>query len=373
MVAMANHSHICIVVDDDGLERFGSAVRRLCVGLVDEAVRTTVVGPSSSRIGSLEIGPVRVETYTPLTWWRRSREMVRLIDRLSGDPPDVVHALSGGSAWLAAQLAGALDVPLIASATGRDELNEETDPIFRSAATIVAVSDPIRTEALQRLERSDEDVVRVRWGQTCTDEPSCFLDEGKHATLVAISPLVADSGLEHMIDAVGELGRRNHPAILFVLGAGPAESQLRRRVTGLGLNERVTFAGPVREWSSVLQGADVFVLPAPQHRLSIHPIAAMAAGVVVVAADGGDHDCLIDGQTARIYHPPSTELLAAVLAEALSDRHGSRRLAASAQDYVRQNHRVSAMVAETMHLYRRFTLSQQTIPMPTAEDSDAAE
>ncbi len=373
MGAMVNGSHICVVVDDDCLERFGWAVRGLCVGLIDEAIRTTVVGPRSSGIDSLEIGPVRVQTYGSLAWLRRNRELADLVYRLSEDAPRVVHALSGETAPLAAHLAGALDIPLVVTLTGIDELTEQTAPILQSAANVVAVSEPIRTHALQRLERSAEDIVRVRWGLVAGQAPSCFLDEKKDPTLVAISPLVSHAGLEHLVDAMAQLARGQQRVLLFVLGSGPAENDLRRRVDGLGLNERVTFVGPIREWSTVLQGADVFIVPSGQHKLTIYPIAAMAAGVVVVASGGGDHDCLIDGQTARIYQPPSAELLAAVLAEVLADPSGSRRLAAAAQAYVAQHHRVSAMVAQTVQLYQQLALNQQTIPMPPTASVESGE
>ncbi len=99
----------------------------------------------------------------------------------------------------------------------------------------------------------------------------------------------------------------------------------------------------------------------------MHPIAAMAAGVVVVAAGGNDHDCLIEGETARIYDPPCMELLSAVLAEVLADRQASRRLAASAQQYVADHYRASTMVSETVQLYRELTLEQETIRMPAPE------
>lgn len=354
-----------MVVDDDCLERFGPAVRHLCVGLIDEAIRATVVGPRTAGTGALALGPVRVRNYGSMGRWRRKRSLGELVSNLSQDPPHIVHALSGDVAGLAAHVAGALDAPLIVTLTGRDELTRDTEPALKSAATIIAVSDPIRAEAIQRLQRSQDDVVRIRWGLVSEAEPNCFLDDQKSPTLVAISPLLQDAGIEHLIDAMGKLKTDPRPPMLFVLGSGPAESQLRRRASGLGLNERVTFAGPIAEWASVLQGADAFILPWPQCPLAIHPIAAMAAGMVVVAAEGGDHDCLIDNQTARLYHPPSAELLAAVLAEVLADPAGSRRLAGQAQQYVSEHHRVSTMVAETVHQYRELALNQRTIPMPS--------
>ncbi|MBN1341044.1 MAG: glycosyltransferase family 4 protein [Phycisphaerae bacterium] len=363
---MASGCHVHMIVDEDCMDRFGSAIRRLCVGLIDDAIPTTIIGPSSPSMDSLRIGPVRVESHGALTWWRRNRALADLVSRLGSNPPDIVHAFSGATAELGGHLAGAFDAPLVVTLTGRDELTDETEAFLNSAATLVAVSDPVRAETIQRLERSAEDVVLVRWGLTAGKEPSCFADEDKSLTLVTICPLAADMGLEHLIDAMAQLVRGPKPIMLFVLGVGPAEIRLRERANRLGLNQHVTFVGPIREWPKVLDGADLFIEPVAQHRLTIHPIAAMAAGVVVVAAEGSDHDCLIEGQTARLYHAQSAELLAAVCAEVLGDPARSRALAANAQRYVSEHHRISAMVAETTQLYRQLALNQDTIRIPPA-------
>lgn len=362
---MAGNTHVCLVADSDCLERFGSAVRQLCVGLIDEAIRTTVVGPQAADLGSLQFGPVRIEQYRPLTWWRRNRVLLDLVARLANNPPTLIHAQSGATAELAAHLAEALDVPLIVTLTGTHELTDENEPLFNSAASLIAVSEPIRTQAIQRLRRSGEDVVRIPWGVRSEPEPTCFMDEEKIGTIVTIEALTDGCGLEHVIDAMDRLVHSGQQAVLFILGSGPAESRLFQQVNRLGLSERVTFVGPFRTWSSVLEGADIYLVPVAQRLLKIHPIAAMASGLVVVAAESGDHDCIHDGQTARVYHPASPEMLAAVLAEVMTDRAESQRLAGSAQKYASDNHRISTMVADTIQVYRKLALDSETIRLPS--------
>jgi glycosyltransferase involved in cell wall biosynthesis len=370
---MPDFLHVCMVVDEECLERFEPVVRQLSVGFVDEAIRTTIVGPRLPGVEALAMGPIQVCTYDRLTGWRRKRSLSELLEAISARAPHLVHSLSTEISWLAAQIAGLLDVPLVASLNGLGEITERTEPILRSASTVVAVSEPLRAMAMQRLGKGAQHVLRVRWGVLPEEHPSCFLDEQKNPTVITITPLSPDAGLEHVIDAVARLSAEPLPAMLFILGEGPAENDLRQRANRLGLNERVTFAGPVREWASILNGADIFVLPSRQSRLTIHPLAAMAAGLVVVAPGAGGHDCLIDGQTARIYHPPSAELLGAVLAEAIANPEESRRLAARAQEYVREHHRISTMVMETVQLYRQLTLNRRTILLPGATASGTGE
>jgi len=368
---MSDYLHVCLVVDEECLERFEPVVRQLCVGLIDEAILTTIVGPRVPAVEALAMGPVRLCLHDRLTGWRRKRSLAEVLDALSDQPPNLVHALSADVCGLAARLANGSDAPLVVALTGEEDIDEQTLPILKSAACLVAVTEPLRTAAMQRLMRGAQHVVRIRWGLLPAQEPCCFADERKDPTIVSITPLIPQAGLEHLIDALAKLASTPLPAMLFILGTGPAEEELRQRAQRLGLNERVTFAGSVREWSSVLNGADIFVLPARPQRLTIHPLAAMAAGLVVVSAGAGAYDGLIEGQTARLYYPPSAELLTSVLAEVMSNPQESRNLAARAQAYIREHHRVSAMVTETVQLYRKLTLNQRTIPLPSSAEEGA--
>lgn len=360
--------NICIVVGEDWLDRFEPVVRHLCVGMIDEAIATTIVGPESPALNALAMGPVRVCTYRKLSGWGGKSEVSRLTEAVAEQGPHLVHAMSTDISWLGAHLAHSQDVPLVVSVTGRGEVTPETEPILKTASKLIAVSDPVRTDVLQRLQRSAHEVIRIRWGLLAGQEPACFSVHEKSPTLITVSPLTRDSGVDHLIEAMARLSAASQPLMLFILGTGPAEGSLRQRANALGLNEQITFAGNVREWPTILAGADIFVLPARQQILRIHPIAAMAAGLVVLSVRGGAHDCLIDSQTARLYEPPGAEMLAAVLAELLGNPDQSRRLAASAQEYIRQHHRVSAMVSETVQIYRQLTLNQKTIPMPTPNE-----
>ncbi len=355
--------HISLLVDEDCIERFEPVVRQLSVGLIDEAIRTTIIGPRVPRIESLAMGPIQVKTHDRLTGWGGKRVLAELIERIGEQPPNLFHAMSPALGRLAAQLGKANDVPYVVSVTGLDEITPETEPALRSASGVIAISEPIRAHVMQRLGLGAQHLVRIRWGLLPGQQPASFSETQRNPTIVAISPLTADSGLDQLIEAVGGLSSLPLPPMLFILGTGPAEEGLRQHAAKLKLNERVTFAGIVREWPSVLAGADIFVMPARQTRMTIHPLSAMGAGLVVVAAGEGAYDCLIDGQTARLYHPPSADLLAAALAETIATPSESCQLAGRSQTYIREHHRVSSMVNETVAVYRHLTLSQKTIPL----------
>ena len=75
----------------------------------------------------------------------------------------------------------------------------------------------------------------------------------------------------------------NDPRVVLVLvGDGPLESQLREKVVGLGLRERVRWAGYRRDLPEVLAASDALVLASEREGLNRSVLEAMAAGRPVI-------------------------------------------------------------------------------------------
>jgi len=169
-----------------------------------------------------------------------------------------------------------------------------------------------------------------------------------------------------LLAATRELIRRNEDLMLFLMGTGPLEPQLRRRVIELGLLKSVTFTGAAVNRQAAMEGADVFVSTRRQTELRTHALEAMAAGMAIVAAKGSVNDFLIDEETALLFDPGSPDQLSIQLAQLLEHRDMARALAARAQEHVRKNHQPSAMVSATSELYRRLAFKQRTMKIVTS-------
>lgn len=94
-----------------------------------------------------------------------------------------------------------------------------------------------------------------------------------------------------IFDAVHKL-RPNSKLIL--IGDGELRSMIEKKVSDLGLNECVYFAGTTTNVSSFLQAMDTFVLPSKYEGLGIVTIEAQTSGLPCIIADSIPDECIID-------------------------------------------------------------------------------
>jgi glycosyltransferase involved in cell wall biosynthesis len=115
---------------------------------------------------------------------------------------------------------------------------------------------------------------------------------GRKPILLFLSRLHHKKGLEVLIDAVAELRRRGVQVQLLIAGRGEAryEQQLRDRVARSGLSGCATFLGMVTgsHKLSLIQSADLMVLPTSQENFGLALIEASACGTAVVTTRGVD-------------------------------------------------------------------------------------
>lgn len=90
---------------------------------------------------------------------------------------------------------------------------------------------------------------------------------------------------DFLINIFAEVAKRSPDAKLLLMGTGPLEDQVRRKVNELGLTEHVRFLGVRSDVNRILQAVDVFVLPSVYEGLSIVAVEAQTAGVRCVVSD----------------------------------------------------------------------------------------
>lgn len=146
---------------------------------------------------------------------------------------------------------------------------------------------------------------------------AALVDHKDQTTLVAAMPRV--------LEAVPE-------AHLVIVGEGPLRPQLEQQLTGAGLGNRVHLLGYRNDVPRVLRTLDVFVLSSKEEGLGTSVLDAMAAGIPVVATDGGGIPEMVKNeQTGLLVPRRNPEALAAALVRMLEDGE-------LAQSLVRQAH-----------------------------------
>ena len=351
---------LCVALLADGrcFELFPSVIRRLCVGLIDEAVRVVLICDEEELPPSFPSGPVRQVTYLSGWWASQRRRAAEVLQQMGSDQPMLVHALSGRLLGLARRLAAAWQVPAVVQIAALGELRERQTGGAPSMH-FVAPSEPLLDYIRDASGCPPDRCVLIRPGLHCQSEPACLRDSSKMPAIMA--PMVWDGGLSQLVRAVGAVLAAGHQAMLFVLGAGASEGELRRLIGQLGLVQSVTFAGRLPEPMAAIRGGDLFVLPAKVGQMMELPLAAMGAGLAMVGASGSVLDFLTHERTALLYPERDEAGLTEQLMRLLADPPFARRLAAQGQAYVREHHTVSAMIRATRQLYDRIALPQRTI------------
>jgi len=144
-----------------------------------------------------------------------------------------------------------------------------------------------------------------------------------------VGRLVPEKGVADLLDAVA---RMRGEARLTLVGAGPAQGDLERRASALGIAERVAFLGavPHDEVQAILRRLDVLVLPSrttPRwaEQFGHVLLEAMAAGAVVVGSDSGAIPEVI-GEVGIVFPEGDAEALAGALDTLATDEQTRDRL-----------------------------------------------
>ncbi|WP_435168869.1 glycosyltransferase [Falsirhodobacter sp. 1013] len=183
-------------------------------------------------------------------------------------------------------------------------------------------------------------------------------------TILCVARFTPQKNHSVLIHALARLQRTHPEARLILVGSGPEEAAVRRRVARYGV--RAAFLGPSDDVPALMAGADLLVLPSAFEGLPLVVLEAMAAGCPVVAtriggvteALGDDHPWLVPAGDARA--------LAAALADAL-DRPDLRATVASAQKVrFAQDYTADRMAADTDTFFTTLLQTRQrTTPMTT--------
>src|SRR5881628_714309 len=143
-------------------------------------------------------------------------------------------------------------------------------------------------------------------------------------------------------------------ARFVIVGDGVGYEDVRRRVTALGLAERVTMAGFRRDIPEVMAALDVLVLPSIRSEATSQVIPqALAVGTPVVATTvGGSPELLRDGETGRLVPPDDAHALAGAVLEILRDPARARTMARAGQATVAARLTLDAAMTRTAAVYR---------------------
>lgn len=348
---------ILLIVDDAALSRYAIVARHLCIGMIDESVKLTVLSRNSPSAAGESIGPSRV--IVPIRGWLgrpHKPTPAALLERLGGVKPKIIHCLSTELGMWAYDYAVAWNAALMIQLTDMRDVRafgSLCDYPLLFAVTHTAVTE----DALHKWYPTMRgQVTTVPVGIPSENEIACYArpDDGVPVTIATV-PLEHGSGLELALKALQIIHEAGQDCHLFILSDGHAEAAFRRQLDRLKLRAMVTFAGAMHEWEplrSAMAASDIFLLPVTPERFTSYPLAAMASGLAILAPVNTFEDYLVDDRTASLFEPRSGALAEKWLS-LLQDREYARKLARGAQEYAQAYHKASFMVCAIAALYRQ--------------------
>jgi len=289
--------------------------------------------------------------------------------------PDIVHTHSGVwyKAARAARLAG---VPqLVHTEHGVQPENPLPRFLDRRAArltdTLVAVSQPLRTDMVKRLRLPESRIVVIRNGVDTqafhprTPSGAVYRALGlqpDQPIVGSIGRLESVKGYDVVIEAFGQLCRRRRDRpVLVIAGEGSVRPELETLIARLGLRDRVFLLGWRDDALDLYAHFRCFVLGSWSEGTSVSLMEAMSCAVApVVTAVGGNPDVLGPDLVQQLVPAGDVDALATCIDSTL-DPEAARCIGQKARRRVETNFGLGGMVRayESIYLGERATSPQQ--------------
>jgi glycosyltransferase involved in cell wall biosynthesis len=205
-------------------------------------------------------------------------------------------------------------------------LRRATRNILERASCVTANSESLRALA----HRSFPDLaIEVISNGICVSafEPDAAAQRVDPPRLLCVARLVRRKGLEDLLAVLTRPGLTD--CRLTIVGDGRLRARLEARARGLGVADRVSFAGRLHgeALASCYRQAECFVLPSLAESCSMSLLEAMASGLPVVAArTGGIPEIVEDGRNGRLFTPGDPGELAAALSWMLESSERRRQI-----------------------------------------------
>jgi glycosyltransferase involved in cell wall biosynthesis len=154
--------------------------------------------------------------------------------------------------------------------------------------------------------------------------------EAERGPLVFFGRMAREKGVDTLVEALGRMGDRAPHAVL--IGRGPMEAPVQRRLAELGLASRVELVPwlDAPELASRVASASMVVLPSLEESFGNAMAEAMAAGAPVISTTAGSIPEVV-GDTGLLVPPEDPAALAEAIVRLASDRELAARLSDAAR------------------------------------------
>jgi glycosyltransferase involved in cell wall biosynthesis len=182
--------------------------------------------------------------------------------------------------------------------------------------------------------------------------PEDFAACGAHADaadFLFVGELRRLKGVDVLLDALARV-RERRPLTAMIVGAGPDAGAFKRQTRKLGIEDMVSFRGPMPAREAFRLGR-ALVVPSRAESLPYIVLEAAAAALPMLASDVGGIPEIVAGSDTALVRPGDTEGLARAMHELLDEPVAAYARAQRLQQIVANRFTIAAMADAVLDLY----------------------
>ncbi len=350
---------VALVASRRTVAEYPSYLKHLLIGLVDESVPVILICPPGGDVESIIPPVVEVVRHPAIDIpFMQHYNNRLLLDRIGEFRPQLFHCLCETSASLVRWLARNLNIPYIVNINSISARRSAVSFSPTRCAGIIAPAKTIAEHFIKSHPKVADRLRQIDIGTFVDDSTACFAHPERLPGIVISPPIDNPASLDNIFQTLHRLTVDGYQYIVAIIAAGRSERPLWKQIRSLGLLHAVTIVPPSLGLYSAGSAADIFIVPRPSGSFNMLLLAAMSAGSAIVASSGGVDDLIIEDKTAFTFNPDDQLSVYDCLKRLFDRPDEARRMAADAQEFLRQNRHVSGMIASTLSLYGQAVCSK---------------
>ena len=339
-------------IDRETAKKHSASLRRLLIGLTDEGYPSALVCPpklNADYLACPSVEIIRNPVFKTRLLFHQNK--IVLLGELEKFKPTILHCYSKSKARLTGTIARQLNIPYVMT------FNSVLSKVFKPAVSpyhcgaLIGSSNKIAENLTEVYSGLGNRVEQVNIGTFVEDTCACFSEPRQLASMVLAQRLDDTLDFEPLLNAVRHLAIDGYEFVLAIIGKGPVERNVHRRIRNLGLTQVVTIVPGIRPRRSVFSGADIFIHCQSSVECNSNLLEAMGVGMAVAACRDGVDDLLVEDQTAIFFDRQDELSIYNALKKLLGTREFAKRIALGAQTHLRKHHSVSKMTQALINTY----------------------
>jgi glycosyltransferase involved in cell wall biosynthesis len=178
-------------------------------------------------------------------------------------------------------------------------------------------------------------------------------------SLLYIGRLVRNNGIEDLMSALPGILEIHPDAEIHIVGSGPMEDKVQKKIQAADLSEPVTVHDYVEDISKMYDIASVFCRPSYSEGLPLTMLEAMASGIPpVVTAIAGVPEVVTDGETGILLEPGNPDKVEEAITDLFNDIEHQKKLSKNAREYVVKNLTWEQRTEKVIKVYNKITVNE---------------